>query len=190
MVSTFTALFDACVLYPAPLRDLLMRLAMTGLFRARWTNEIHNEWIKAVLANRKDIQPSALERTKALMNSHVRDSVVTGYESLIPSLALPDPNDRHVLAAAIRTRAHVIVTFNLKDYPKSCLDKFGIEAQHPDEFIHHLFGIDLPTVCAAAKKQREALKHPPKTTDEFLACLARQGLPKTVHQLDECRELI
>ena len=143
-MSTFTALYDACVLYPAPLRDLLMRLAITDLFRARWTDQIHEEWIRSVLEDRPDLTREQLERTKQLMNSHVRDSVVSGYEDLIDGLQLPDPDDRHVLAAAIRTRASVIVTFN------------GLEAQHPDEFITHLLDLNPAAVCSAAKKQRSA----------------------------------
>ena len=99
-MSTFTALYDACVLYPAPLRDLLLRLALTDLFRARWSNEIHDEWIRNVLANRPDLKREQLERTRELMNSNVRDSVVSDYEDLIDGLQLPDQGDRHVSAGA------------------------------------------------------------------------------------------
>ena len=95
------ALYDACVLYPAPLRDLLMHLAMTDLYHAKWTNDIHDEWIRNVLANRPDLKRSQLERTRELMNKYVRDCLVEKYEHLILSLRLPDLNDRHVLAAAI-----------------------------------------------------------------------------------------
>jgi len=84
-MATFTALYDACVLYPAPLRDLLMRVAMTDLFRARWTDEIHEEWITAVLRDRDDLTRDQLERTRSLMNAHVRDCIVTGYDGLIGS---------------------------------------------------------------------------------------------------------
>lgn len=72
----FTALFDACVLYPAPLRDLLMSLAMEDIFRARWTQQIHDEWIRNVLANRPDLNPEQLERTRQLMNAHVEDCFI------------------------------------------------------------------------------------------------------------------
>lgn len=178
-MATFTALYDACVLYPAPLRDLLMRLAMTDLFRARWTEAIHDEWIRNVLASRPDLTPGQLERTRALMNAHVRDCLVTGYEPLIEGLTLPDPDDRHVLAAAIRTRASVIVTFNLSDFPAEILHPLGIEAQHPDEFITHLIDLDPGAVCAAAKRQRASLKNPPRSVDEFLETLAQQRLPET-----------
>lgn len=120
-MANFTVVYDACVLYPAPLCDFLMWLALTDLFKARWTNEIHDEWMRNVLLNRSDLTLSQLTRTKNLMNANVRDCLVTGYESLIPTLELPDPGDRHVLAAAIRCNADVIVTFNLQDFPSQCL---------------------------------------------------------------------
>lgn len=89
MIANFTALYDACVLFPAPLRDLLMQLALSDLFRARWTDQIHDEWIRNVLKTRPDLSLMQLTRTKELMNSHVRDCLVTGYKDLIPSLQLP-----------------------------------------------------------------------------------------------------
>jgi predicted nucleic acid-binding protein len=111
-VNLFTVVYDACVLYPAPLRDLLMRLTLTDLYRASWSNQIHNEWINAVLRNRPDLSKAQLERTRSLMNAHVRDALVDGYQTLIPALELPDPDDRHVLAAAVQCGADLIVTFN------------------------------------------------------------------------------
>lgn len=120
-MAKFTAIFDACVLYPAPLRDLLMSLALTGLFRAKWTAAIHEEWIGNLLRNRDDLTRPQLERTRDLMDRAVPDALVAGYEELIDPLTLPDPDDRHVLAAAIRGRADVIVTSNLKDFPETAL---------------------------------------------------------------------
>lgn len=99
-MATPIVLFDACVLYPAPLRDLLMHLSLSGLFRARWTNEIHEEWINNLLEQRPDLNRIQLERTRALMNTHILDALVENYETLTPKLSLPDPHDRHVLAAA------------------------------------------------------------------------------------------
>jgi len=180
----FTALYDACVLYPAPLRDFLLRLAMTELFRARWTNRIHDEWIRGVLSHRQDIAASQLERTRELMNQAVPDCLVTGFEELIESLELPDPDDRHVLAAAIRCQAGVIVTFNLGDFPPDTLARFGIETQHPDEFIRHLIDLNATAVVSAAKQQRLSLKNPPKSRSEFLDTLLRQGLAETVVELE------
>jgi len=189
-MANFTAIYDACVLYPAPLRDFLLRLAMTELYRARWTDHIHDEWIGGVLGNRQDITAEQLERTRQLMNQAVPDCLVTGYEELIDSLELPDPDDRHVLAAAIRCQAGVIVTFNLNDFPADIIGRYGIEAQHPDEFIGHLLDLDPGAVCNVARLQRQALKNPPKSPEEFLDTLLRQGLAGTVAQLEDMIELL
>lgn len=117
-MSRFTVVLDACVLYPAPIRDLLMQLAVTDLFRAKWTDEIHDEWISNLLERRPELSSAQLERTKRLMNENVRDCLVVGYEQLITSIeGLPDPDDRHVVAAAYHCRADAIVTYNLKDFP-------------------------------------------------------------------------
>lgn len=115
--SSFTAVYDACVLYPAPLRDFLMWLGLSGRFRARWSAEIHDEWKRNLLANRPDLNASQLGRTSDLMDNAIPGALVTGHEDLIAGLQLPDPDDRHVLAAAIRCNASVIVTFNEKDFP-------------------------------------------------------------------------
>jgi hypothetical protein len=189
-MASFTALYDACVLYPAPLRDLLMHLAITDLFRARWTDQIHEEWIRNVLANRPDLKRPQLERTRRLMNIHVLDCLVTGYEGLIDGLKLPDADDRHVLAAAVRAGADVIVTYNLDDFPRKALDPLGIEPQHPDVFVTHLLDLDAPIVCAAARRQRQSLKNPPKKVEEFLEILAQQQLPQTVARFRELVALL
>lgn len=148
-MANFTVIYDANVLYPAPLRDFLMRLALTDLFRARWTEDIHAEWIRNVLEVRPDLKREQLERTRELMNANVRDCLVDGYQPLITALELPDPDDRHVLAAAIRANASVIVTFNLRDFPSELLAQYGIEAQHPDEFIVHLIDLNQAKVCGS-----------------------------------------
>lgn len=189
-MANFGAVYDACVLYPAPLRDLLMHLALTDLFRAHWTAMIHDEWMRNLLAQRKDLTPAKLQRTRAFMDENVRDALVTGYEPLIESLTLPDSDDRHVLAAAIRAGADVIVTFNLKDFPRERLAPFGIAAQHPDEFIGHLLDLAPGAIATAAKRQRESLKNPPKSVDEYLDAIARSGLPQTVSRLRAMAELL
>lgn len=189
-MATFTALYDACVLYPAPLRDLLMHLALTDTFRARWTDRIHQEWIRSLLANRPDLTNEQLERTRNLMNAHVMDCLVAGFEPLVAGLELPDADDRHVLAAAIRAGADVIVTFNLSDFPDRCLGLYGIEAQHPDDFITHLLDLAPGAVCVAAKRHRDSLRKPAKTVAEYLDCLARQQLPQTVARLSQYAEVL
>lgn len=189
-MASFTALFDACVLYPAPLRDFLLHLSSMGLFRARWTEEIHDEWNRNLLANRPDLAPEKLRRTRELMNRAVPDCLVTGHMKLVDSLSLPDPDDRHVLAAAICGHAEVIVTFNEKDFPEAILADFGIETQHPDEFISHLITLDWSAVCRALKSQRANLLNPPRTAEELLDTLEQQGLPLSVSQLRPLVELI
>jgi predicted nucleic acid-binding protein len=182
-LAKFTAVYDACVLYPAPLRDLLMWLALEDVYRARWTDRIHDEWCRNVLAQRKDLKPEQLQRTRDMMNENVRDALVTGYEDLIEAIKLPDPDDRHVVAAAIRARADVIVTFNLKDFPTELLAPHGIEAQHPDDFIVYQFDLNPAAVCRAVHKQRENLKHPPYTVDQLMDTFVAQSLPQTVGRL-------
>lgn len=188
--SPFTAVFDACVLYPAPLRDFLMWLALSGRFRARWTALIHDEWVRNLLRNRPKLDPGQLQRTVDLMNKAVPDALVTGHEDLIDSLTLPDPDDRHVLAAAIRCNASVIVTFNERDFPAERLATFGIEVQHPDEFIDNLFDLDQAAVVAAAQKQRSTLKNPPIDADRYLEILLKQGLTRTVKDLAGFRSVL
>ena len=185
MSSNFTVIYDACVLYPAPLRDLLMRLALTDLYRARWTEMIHDEWTHAVLKNRPDLKAEDLDRTRSLMNAHVRDSLVTGFDHLIPSVDLPDPNDRHVVAAAIHSGASLIVTFNLKDFPLDRLKPYNLTAQHPDDFIVDLYDLRIAPVVNAAADHRQSLKNPLKTVDEYLDTLLKQGLTQTVGHLRE-----
>lgn len=179
-----TAIVDACVLYPAPLRDLTMHLALVDAFRARWTERIHDEWIRNVLQNRPDLKPAQLERTRTLMNAHVRDCLVENYEGLIESLILPDPDDRHVLAAAIHVKADYIITFNLKDFPQSTLASYEIEAIHPDAFIGDLIETDSELVKLAATRQWKSLKNPPKTLEEYLDALRNNGLRETVTRLN------
>src|SRR5690606_39488909 len=126
-----------------------------------------------------------LERTRTLMDDAVMDCLVEGYADLLPSLQLPDPDDRHVLAAAIKSGADAIVTLNLKDFPDDILEQYDIEVLHPDEFIHHQFGLRQAAVIVTAQRCRKRLKNPPKTPQEYLEILAKQSLPNTVRELSE-----
>jgi predicted nucleic acid-binding protein len=188
-MANFSAVFDACVLYPFLLRDLLLQLALTDLFRAKWTDRIHDEWIGSLLEKRPELAEQ-LERTRSLMNCSVRDCLVTGYEQIEQSLELPDAKDRHVLAAAIVGHAQVIVTFNLKDFPDEKLKPFGIEAQHPDEFITNLMDLSPQMVCASAKKCRARLKKPMFDVEQYLDALAHRQLTNTVSILRESADLL
>ena len=188
--SSITAVYDACVLYPAPLRDFLMWLALSGRFRARWTKEIHCEWKRNLLKNRTDLTMEQLDRTSDLMDRAIPEACVIDYEDLVTGLTLPDRDDRHVLAAAIRCGAGVIVTFNLKDFPDVLLAPFGIEAQHPDEFVENLFHLDPSAVVAAAQRQRQQLKNPVMDIESFLNLLQRQGLSRSVQALASYRAIL
>lgn len=188
-MSKFTVVYDACVLYPAPLRDALLRLAVTDLFKAHWTDQIHEEWINALLRAGK-YSRDRLKRVRELMDDHVRDALVTGYEPLIETLTLPDPDDRHVLAAAIRSNADAIVTFNQKDFPRKMLAPYCIDVLHPDDFIYYQIDMAPAVCCQALRQQRLALKNPPFTTDEFLASLQKQQLPQAVTKLREFEQFL
>lgn len=187
MTSNFTVLYDSCVLYSNHLRDILIQLALTDLFRAKWTNIIHEEWIRNLLKNRPDLQIEQLTQVKNLMNSKIRDCLITDFEQLIPFLDLPDPNDCHVLAAAIVAQVDVIVTFNLKDFPASAISPYGVEAKHPDDFLADLIDLNPLKVIAVVETCRTRLKKPPKTFDEYLEILLKQELTISVSMLQELR---
>ena len=181
----FVVVYDACVLYPAPLRDLLIRVATTGIVRARWTEEILDECFRNIAKNRPDIPVEALDRTRALMGNAVPDCLVTGYASLADGVELPDKRDRHVLAAAIRCSAQAIVTFNLKDFPVAALADFGIEAMHPDDFVLDALGLAPGIVLRAVTQQAAALKSPPVTLQQLLDTLRENGLEQSVARMRE-----
>jgi predicted nucleic acid-binding protein len=185
-----TAIYDANILYPAPLRDLVIRLAQAGLVHARWTEQIHDEWVRNVLKDNPQLSPERLARTRTLMNEAVRDCLVTGYEDLIGSLSLPDPDDRHVLAAAIRAGAEVIITYNLSDFPAATLACYDVEARHPDDFLLELLDFAPGTFCTAVKRQRESLRNPPRTVEELLSTLEGHGLTQTVARLRPFGDLL
>ena len=178
-----TALLDANVLYPAGLRDILLRLADRYLYSPRWSADIHAEWMRSLLADRPDLSVAALERTRATMDSHFPEAVVTGYDALAAGLDLPDPGDRHVLAAAIRGRADEIVTWNLRHFPADILASSALTARHPDAFIAALFEAGPDEVVAAVRDHRAALRNPPRSARDHLAALERLGLVRTVSLL-------
>jgi hypothetical protein len=170
------ALFDANVLYPSVLRDLLIRIAQTRLIRARWTDLILDEVFRNLVANRPDLSQVALERTRTLMVRAVPDCLVTGYESMIDTLRLPDPDDRHVLAAAIKAQARVIVTNNVKDFPSDVLGVLHLEAVQPDRFVLNIIERDRNAVRDCVRQIAESWRRPPGTIDDVLARLEREGL--------------
>jgi len=189
-VANFVVVYDACVLYPAPLRDLLLRLAGVGLFRARWTDEIHEEWMRNVLRDRRDLNPELLERTRRLMDRAVPDCLVTGYQGLIEQVELPDLDDRHVLAAAIRCQASAIVTYNLRDFPKDHLTPYGIEPLHPDDFVAAQFELAPATVGKTVRDQRLSSRNPKQTVRELLDTFLSLGLASSLSALETIQDLL
>lgn len=186
---SFVVLYDACVLYPAPLRDILLELAISELVAAKWTDAIHDEWVRNLLADRPELK-GKIEKTRELMDKAVPDAKVENYQPLIENLSLPDKNDRHVLAAAIRCNAQNIVTYNLKDFPSDVLASYGMEPMHPDEFIEHQLGLSQGVVIACAKRIRARLKNPAMSAEVYLEILASQRLAVTADKLSEFVDLI
>ena len=138
--------------------------------------------MRNVLADNPGIPPEALARTRDLMNTAVPDALVTGYQEIIPTLTLPDPNDRHVLAAAIVGRTDVIVTSNLKDFPAEVLQ--------PDEFLMHQRDLNHDRFLECVKRIRARLVNPPLTPDEYIASLRRCQLVLMADALEGVRRII
>ena len=160
-----------------------MWLGLSGLLRPRWSHAIHEEWKRNLLINRPDLTRQQVDRTSALMDRAIPDGLVSGYEPLVAGLELPDPDDRHVLAAAIHGGASVIVTFNERDFPATLLSPHGLESRHPDAFVHDLLQLDMAAVVSAAQRQRAQLRHPPIGVDQYLEILRGQGLVQTTKAL-------
>ena len=178
-----TAFLDASVLYPSTVRSVLMFLAAFGTFRPLWSDDVHREWMAALVCDRPDLDTNRIARTRALMEAHVPGATVTGYQGRIADLVLPDASDRHVLAAALHGNAEVIVTTNRKHFPAAVLTTHGITAQHPDMFVHGLIAADIDSAVQAFAADRARMVNPPKSVDEYLAALEASGLVETVAAL-------
>ncbi|WP_051219519.1 PIN domain-containing protein [Oceanobacter kriegii] len=187
-MALFSVVLDACVIYPPAQRDVLLSLAKRRIFKAYWSDRIHDEWMRNVHQN-QGISMDGLKRIRALMDKAVDDALVTGFDDLIEGLQLPDADDRHVLAAAIHCGANAIITSNLKDFPAEYLKRYGIDAIHPDDFIAYQIDMAPGACCGAIKEMRQRLRKPALTPDEFLTGL-RSRLPKSAGMLSEYKELI
>lgn len=184
------ALLDANVLYAPGLRDLLMWLAVVLAYEPRWTEEIHAEWMRNVLKNRPDVTPVQLARTRRLMDQVNPKCLVSGYQERIPALTLPDPDDRHVLAAALEAGAGVIVTFNLRHFPRKTLEPLGMRALTPEAFLETLFVHNPPRFLRGLRQHRASLHNPPRTVDEYLSALAAQGITRIAARLEAHRDAL
>lgn len=144
---------------------------------------ILDEAFRSIVANRPDLDPMALQRTRALLCEAVPDCLIEGWEPLAEGVNLPDPDDRHVVAAAIRAGAQVIVTSNVRDFPPAALEPFHIEAQHPDVFILSVIDLDPGAVVTVIHQQQKDLVRKPMSLPELLDVFERQGLAQSVAAL-------
>jgi hypothetical protein len=170
------AFLDATVLYPAFLRDLLMRLAVFGVFRANWSARVQDEWTTALLRNRPDLSRRPVERTRQLMDAHFPEALVVGYEHRIESITLPDADDRHVAAAAIHCGATAIVTANLRHFPAATLAPYNVAAVHPDAFVLGLLENNRERTLLALRALRNSFANPRKSTADLLDAMRRHRL--------------
>lgn len=180
----FTVVLDTCVLYPAHLRDTLLRLAERGLYRALWSDDIAEELRRSLV--RADIEPASVDRLLAEMQRAFPDATATGYQDLIEVMTC-DPKDRHVLAAAVRADAAAIVTFNEKDFPPESTEPFEVDVINPDTFLLDLLDLSPPLVIGELEHQAAANRRDPKTVAGLLDAVARAGAPGFA---DEVRRLI
>jgi predicted nucleic acid-binding protein len=187
----YTALLDACVLFPVAIADSLMSLAASGLYAAKWTIAIEDEWMRSLEAKRPDLV-GRLDCRRNQMRAAVVDWEVpeAAWRALVPAIDLPDPDDAHVLAAGVAGHADCIVTLNLKDFPRARLAPFGIEVLHPDDFIVAQLDLDQLTALAAFKDMRQRRQRPQESADEFAHSLERNGLVATAARLREAAALI
>jgi len=187
----YTAVLDACVLYSIAVTDALMSLATAGLYAAKWTVEIEHEWIRALETTRPDLS-GRLDVRRDSMRAAIPDWEVptAHWQRLDLAVELPDPNDAHVLAAAIAGHADCIVTENLRDFPADILSTFEIEAVDPDAFIIHQWDLHPVVAIAAFKRMRARRKKPESTPEEFADALESAGLVSTAERLREAAELI
>lgn len=189
--SRYTAFLDANVLYSAAVRDICIEVALANLYRAKWSAEVHREWVEAVSSNRPDLERSNLERTRDLMDRAIPDAMITGYEHLIERIPLDeDPDDRHIVAAAIVGRCDLIVTNDLSHFPNHVLKRFDLETQRPDDFLAHHLDLEPDPFCSAVRTARIGKVKPPFTVEEYLANLSEHGLVVTVSGLRQYAQLL
>lgn len=172
---------DTNVIYPLWIRDLLMWFAFYELYTPKWSSNIFDEWISVM--KRKGIEEHEALKRADKMNLAFPDALVVNYEPLIDSLKLPDLNDRHVLAAAIKINADLIITNNLKDFPEAYLTNFGLKAKAPDDFFTDIIDLNHEISVQAFKKLVLSKKNPPFNEYDVLDIFRKNGLKDTADYL-------
>jgi predicted nucleic acid-binding protein len=177
---TFPAFFDTSALYGARLSDLCLWLADAGAFRPLWSADIIEELERNLLKNgeRADLVSKRIDT----MTAYFPDAMVDGYGALIEGMTC-DPKDRHVLAAAVRANAEVLVTFNLKDFPADSTAAFEIEVVHPDDFLLDQLDLFPGLVVGTLRHLIRIYDSPPVSMDELLQSLTRAGVPKFANEV-------
>lgn len=167
-----------------------MELACRRIFRLRWSDDIQNEWVRNVIKDRPDLAPDMIRRRRASMDIALPQARVDGYRGIIAGLSLPDPNDRHVLAAAIVGRADVIVTYNWSDFPTDLIAPYGIDVQHPDAFLNDQWTVNEPLFVDSIRSIRARLKNPAYDADAYIANVRKNQLHLVADALVKVRELL
>jgi hypothetical protein len=168
-------LYDANLLYPFHLRNVLVQLGVNHIVAPRWTDAIHDEWIRNLAGAGRETRERLL-RTRDIMKRVLPEADVRGYEQRISGLTLPDADDRHILAAAIEAGAETILTFNLRHFPAEVLALFGLSATDPDGFLCDLYATDREGVLAVVDAARLNLRRTAPSVGSFIDALERQRL--------------
>ena len=187
----YTALLDACVLFPVLTCDALMSVAATGIYAAKWSARIDAEWMRNLEAHR-GMPAGSFHRRCDAMHRACPDWEVpdTAWQPVEAGLLLPDPNDRHVLAAAIAGHADCIVTGNLKDFPANIVEPLDIEVIHPDDFLRMQIELNPLLVLPAFRAMRARLRNPSVTPGAFASNFAHHGLVSTAEYLRRAQDLL
>ena len=179
-MSRHTAVLDACVLVPVSLADTLLRAAEKGLYRPLWSGRILTEARDAI----EEIHPGTdVGKRFMAMQDAFGDAMVTGWEGPEAGIFLPDKDDRHVVATAIRAGAHAIVTANVTDFPAAALAPLGLQAVHPDDFLLDQLDLSPPTLLQVIREQADHTRRPPLTPLDLATMLGRAGVPRFADEL-------
>lgn len=177
----FTCVLDTNVIYPIEIRDILFWFAHYGLYTPKWSTHIFTEW-EGVM-RRKGISEEEIVKRTNKARLAFPDALVHNYESLIVRLELPDIEDRHILAAAIRCNAHLIVTNNLKDFPPEILEPYGLSAKSADDFLADLVDLNKEIALIAFRKLVSNRTNPDMNELAVLDAMRRNGLNQTADSL-------
>ncbi|MCF6315936.1 MAG: PIN domain-containing protein [Marinosulfonomonas sp.] len=170
-------LIDACVLYPTVMREVLIGVAAQGLFTPLWSTRILEEWARA--AARLGAGQDAVARGEiALLRARWPDAEVDYSADLEASLHLPDPNDTHVLAAAIAGKADVLLTMNLKDFPTRVVSANGVLRRDPDGMLREMFAEHPDVVGEVAQSVRQMAEHLSGKKQDMRKLMEKARLPR------------